>query len=94
VGFLWCVAKYHLPLNPTLSTVYYECLLLCQCLHYYFPAAKFAQLNPKKQKESKAKPAKEEKKKETPKKEKKEKDDEDVPKPPKEKDPFADLPKT
>jgi hypothetical protein len=63
------------------------------------PAAKYAQLNPKKQKESKGKenkPAKEQKKKETPKKEKKkekEDEDDDVPKEPK-KNPLADLPQT
>ena len=63
------------------------------------PAAKYAQLNLKKQKESKGKenkPAKEQKKKETPKKEKKkekEDEDDDVPKEPK-KNPFADLPQT
>ena len=61
-----------------------------------FDAVKFAQLNPKKQKESKGKPAKEEKKKETPKKEKKKEekvDEDDVPKEPK-KNPLAGLPET
>ncbi len=64
------------------------------------PAAKYAQLNLKKQKESKGKenkPAKEQKKKvKTPKREKKkekEDEDDDVPKEPK-KNPLADLPQT
>ena len=67
---------------------------------YFALAAKFAQLNPKKQKEGKAKenkPAKEQqKKKETLKKEKKkeeEEEDDDVPREPKP-NPLADLPKS
>jgi elongation factor 1-gamma len=67
--------------------------------HCNYLAAKFAQLNPKKQKETK--PAKEQKKKETPKKEKPKKEkkvkeedeDDDIPKEPKN-NPLAGLPQT